>query len=186
MPTEESVKLALRTQQMIAYESKIPGVIDPLAGSYYVESLTNRIEEQVNDYLDKIDSMGGALAAIENGYFQEEIHRSAYEYQKAIEQDDISVIGVNKFVSSDKGKKFTTMRVSPKTLKKQLQRIKRVKARRNSAKVKSLLKKLEGLAIDNENLMEPILACVKAYATIGEISDTLRDVHGEYKEKSLF
>jgi methylmalonyl-CoA mutase N-terminal domain/subunit len=96
------------------------------------------------------------------------------------------VIGVNKFVSSDKGRKFTTMRVSSKTLKKQLQRIKRVKARRNSAKVKSLLKKLEGLAVDNENLMEPILACVKAYATVGEISDTLRDVHGEYKEKDIF
>jgi methylmalonyl-CoA mutase N-terminal domain/subunit len=186
LPTEESVKLALRTQQMIAYESNIPEVIDPLAGSYYVESLTNRLEEQVNNYLDKIDSMGGALAAIENGYFQEEIHRSAYEYQKAIEQDDISVIGVNKFVSSDKGRKFTTMRVSSKTLKKQLQRIKRVIARRNNAKVKSLLKKLEGLAVDNENLMEPILACVKAYATVGEISDTLRDVHGEYKEKDIF
>ena len=186
LPTEESVVLALRTQQLIAYESRIPDVIDPLGGSYYIESLTDTIEKEVNEHLKKIDSMGGVLIAVEKGYFQEEIHRSAYEYQKAIEHADISVIGVNKFASSGEGKKFTTMRVSPKTVSKQLQRIKRVKARRNDAKVKSLLKKLERSAVNNENLMEPILTCVKAYATIGEISDTLRDVYGEYKEKNIF
>ena len=186
LPTEESVKLALRTQQMIAYESKIPEVIDPLAGSYYVESLTNRLEEQVNDYLDKIESMGGALAAIENGYFQKEIHRSAYDYQKAVEKGEITVIGVNKFVTERTSKKYSILKVTPEVVKKQIRKIKKVKQRRNNKKVKVLLNDLKKAAIDNLNLMEPILNCVKEYATIGEISDTLRDVYGEYKEKNIF
>lgn len=186
LPTEESVKLALRTQQMIAYESKIPDVIDPLGGSYYIESLTDTIEKEVNEYLKKIDSMGGALAAIEKGYFQEEIHRSAYEYQKAVENGEITVIGVNKFITERTSKKYSILEVAPEVVKKQIRKTKKVKQRRNNKKVKVLLNDLQKTAIDNLNLMEPILNCVKEYATIGEISDTLRDVYGEYKEKNIF
>jgi methylmalonyl-CoA mutase N-terminal domain/subunit len=186
LPTEESVILALRTQQLIAYESRIPDVIDPLGGSYYVESLTDTIEKEVNEHLKKIDSMGGALAAIENGYFQEEIHRSAYDYQKAVENGEITVIGVNKFVTERTSKKYSILEVAREVVKKQIRKIKKVKQRRNNKKVKVLLNDLKEAAIDNLNLMEPILNCVKEYATIGEISDTLRDVYGEYKEKNIF
>lgn len=186
LPSEESVRLALRTQQLIAYESKIPEAIDPLGGSFYIESLTDEIENDVNVYLRKIDSMGGVLPAIEKGYFQEEIHRSAYEYQKAIEQGDNIVVGVNRFVDPDTEGNFTTVKVAPVTVKQQVQRIRRIRTRRNNPAVRSFLDKLEKAALVGENLIEPILACVKAYATIGEISDILRKVYGEHKEKNIF
>ncbi len=186
LPSEDSVKLALRTQQLIAYESKIPETIDPLGGSYYIESLTGNIEKQVNEYLETIESMGGVLLAIEKGYFQEEIHRSAYEFQKAVESGDISVIGVNRFAAEETRKIFTAVKVSPIAVKNQVQRTRRIKTKRNNVETRALLKKLERAATAGEDLVEPILSCVKAYATIGEISDTLRDVYGEYKEKSIF
>jgi len=186
LPTEESVKLALRTQQIIAYESRIPEVIDPLAGSYYVESLTNELEKEVNEYLEKIEEMGGTLAAIENGYLQREIHKSAYEYQKAVENGEIAVIGVNKFVTGQTATKYSILKVASELVKKQIRKIRMVKQRRNNKKVKVLLNDLKKAAIENLNLMKPILKCVKEYATIGEISDTLREVYGEYKEKNIF
>ncbi|NOR16339.1 methylmalonyl-CoA mutase [candidate division WOR-3 bacterium] len=186
LPTEESVKLALRTQQIIAYESRIPEVIDPLAGSYYVESLTNELEKEVNEYLEKIEEMGGTLAAIENGYLQKEIHKSAYEYQKAVENGEIAVIGVNKFVTEQTATKYSILKVASELVKKQIRKIRMVKQRRNNKKVKVLLNDLKKAAIENLNLMKPILKCVKEYATIGEISDTLREVYGEYKEKNIF
>lgn len=186
LPTEESVKLALRTQQIIAYESRIPEVIDPLAGSYYVESLTNELEKEVNEYLEKIEEMGGTLAAIENGYLQREIHKSAYEYQKAVENGEIAVIGVNKFVTEQTATKYSILKVASELVKKQIRKIRMVKQRRNNKKVKVLLNDLKKAAIENLNLMKPILKCVKEYATIGEISDTLREVYGEYKEKNIF
>lgn len=186
LPTEESVKLALRTQQIIAYESRIPEVIDPLAGSYYVESLTNELEKEVNEYLKKIEEMGGTLAAIENGYLQREIHKSAYEYQKAVENGEIAVIGVNKFVTGQTATKYSILKVASELVKKQIRKIRMVKQRRNNKKVKVLLNDLKKAAIENLNLMKPILKCVKEYATIGEISDTLREVYGEYKEKNIF
>jgi methylmalonyl-CoA mutase N-terminal domain/subunit len=186
LPTEEAVKLALRTQQIIAYESSIPEVVDPLGGSYYVESLTNRIEHDVNAYLETIEEMGGALAAIERGYFQKEIHRSAYEYQKAIERGAISVIGVNRFVAEREVKKLSTLTVSPQTVRKQVRRLKNIKRERNNVDVRARLTTLKKAARDSTNLMEPILDCAKAYATIGEISDALREVYGEYKEKDIF
>lgn len=185
LPMETSVKLALRTQQLIAYESRVPEVIDPLGGSYYIESLTNRLEEEVYAYLEKIEDVGGALKAIESGYFQKEIHRSAYQYQKAVERGDINVVGVNKFIAEIK-KNFSILKLQPKVLKKQIHRIKNVKQKRNSRKIKICLSKLKNAAIDNLNLMEPIIECVREYATIGEISDTLREVYGEYKEKNIF
>ncbi len=186
LPTEDSVKLALRTQQVIAYESNIPDIIDPLGGSYYIEFLTNDIEKKVHVYLKKIDDMGGALAAIENGYFQQEIHRSAYEYQKAVESGAKNIVGVNKFATEKKVKEYSILKVSPDVVKKQIRRTNRVKQKRDQRKVKISLNRLKSAAIDNVNIMEPILECVKAYATIGEISDVLRRVYGEYKEKPLF
>ncbi len=186
LPTEESVKLALRTQQIIAYESKIPEVIDPLGGSYYIESLTNELEEKVNQYLQKIDEMGGALKAIENGYFQKEIHRSAYEYQKAVESRAKTIVGVNKFVTEKKAKRHSVLKVSPEVVKKQISLTNRVKRKRDNGKVRISLSRLKRAAIDDLNVMEPILECVKAYATIGEISHTLREIYGEYREKNIF
>lgn len=186
LPTEESVKLALRTQQIIAYESGVPDVIDPLGGSYYVESLTNSIEHEVNSYLDEIEERGGALAAIESGYFQKEIHRSAYEYQKAIENGSAHVIGVNKFVTDAKVKKHGTLTVPSRVVKKQIQRLRKTRLQRNQKKVTRALNSLKKTALRNANLMQPILDSVRAYATVGEISDVLRSVYGEYKEKSIF
>jgi len=186
LPTEESVKLALRTQQLVAYESRIPTVIDPLGGSYYVEYLTNELEKEIDKYLARIDELGGTLSAIERGYLQKEIHQSAYEYQKAVERGDIAVVGVNKFETEKTNKNFSILKVSAEILKKQKHKLKKIKQRRNSNKVKSSLKDLKSTARDNLNLMQPILKCVRAYATVGEISDTLREVYGVYKEKNIF
>ena len=185
LPTEESVKLALRTQQIIAFESRVPEVIDPLGGCYYVESLTNDLESKVNEYLDKVEEMGGALAAIDRGYFQKEIHKSAYEYQKAVERGAKIIVGVNKFVTEEGVNKYSILKVSPQVVKKQIQRTKRIKRARDNSKTKRFLHILERAAINNKNVMTSILSCVKAYATIGEISDTLRQVYGEYKEKNI-
>jgi methylmalonyl-CoA mutase N-terminal domain/subunit len=126
------------------------------------------------------------LLAIEKGYFQEEIHRSAYEYQKSVENGDIGVVGVNRFAAGKARKTFTAVKVSPMAVKNQVQRTRRIKAKRNNINVRSLLKNLEQAAVTGKNLVEPILSCVKAYATIGEISDILRDVYSEYKEKNIF
>lgn len=186
LPTEEAVKLALRTQQIIAYESNVPYAVDPLGGSYYIESLTNRIEREVRGYLEEIEEMGGALAAIESGYFQKEIHRSAYEYQKAIESGAISVIGMNRFVTEKKMKKLSTLAVSPQTVRKQIARLKKIRRERNNAEVNVALTKLKKAALAGTNLMPPIFSCVKGYATIGEISDALREVYGEHKETDMF
>ena len=185
LPSEDSVISALRTQQIIAYESGVSETIDPLGGSYCIESLTNRLEHEANDCLEKIETMGGAVKAIEKGYFQKEIHHSAYQYQKKIENGEIYVIGVNKF-ASEIPKRYSILKVAPSVIEKQLNRLKKVKLRRNNKKVKIALNNLTKAAINNLNLMEYILQCVKAYATVGEISDALRKVYGEYKEKSLF
>ncbi len=186
LPAEESVKLALRTQQIIAFESRVPEIIDPLGGCYYVESLTNDLEKKVNEYLDVVEEMGGALAAIEKGYFQKEIHKSAYEYQKAVERGEKIIVGVNKFETEEGVNRYSILKVSPRAVRKQIQRTKRMKRIRDNRKIKRLLRLLERAALDNKNVMTSILSCVKAYATLGEISDTLRQVYGEYKEKSLF
>jgi len=186
LPTEESVKLALRTQQLIAYETKIPEIIDPLGGSYCIESLTDRLEKGALEYLEKIEELGGALNAIEKGYFQREIHRSAYEYQKAVEKGEINVVGVNKFATESSRRHFSILRVSPQVVKKQLRRTQKIKKERDNKKVRAALERLKRAAVKGSNLMEPILECVKAYASVGEISDTLRRVYGEYKEEKIF
>jgi methylmalonyl-CoA mutase N-terminal domain/subunit len=180
-PTEDAVTIAVRTQQLIAYESGIADVVDPLGGSYYIEYLTDQIEKQASDYIAKIDSLGGAMAAIEQGFQQREIQDASYKYQKMIEKGKQVIIGVNKFVSGYP--KITNMlRVNPEVERKQKERLAQVKRERDSAKVGQVLKRLADVARSNENTMPALLECVEAYATVGEMSDMLREVFGTQKE----
>jgi methylmalonyl-CoA mutase N-terminal domain/subunit len=181
LPAEDSVRIALRTQQIIAYESGVTETIDPLAGSYYVESLTNEIEKQALEYIEKIDKLGGAPWAIEKGFIQQEIQNSAYQYQKEIEEGKRIVVGVNKFQIKEESPKGL-LRVNPEVGRKQIENLKKLKEERNNYRVKENLKLLEKAAKTDTNLMPLILDCVKSYATLGEICDVLRDIFGEYKE----
>ncbi len=180
LPTEKSVQIALRTQQIIAHESGVANTIDPLAGSYYVEALTNEIESRAQDYIKKIDGIGGALAAIERGFIQREIQESAYRYQRAVERGEQIVVGVNEFVAQEE----TTLRrlkVDPVVQKRQIERLKALRERRDGEKVQVLLTRLRETAQDEGNLLPIILECVEAYATLGEICSVLRKAFGEYK-----
>ncbi len=186
LPTEKSVRLALRTQQIIGYESQIAQVVDPLGGSYFIENLTDELETGILDYLSEIEKMGGALKAIEQGYFSQEIHNSAYHYQKAIEEGNISVVGVNRFAAVKPAQKFVLLKVTPAIVNKQINRLKVLKRDRDNRLVNATLKRLGDAVREGENVMAPIVECVKNYATLGEISDTLRKIYGEYKEKNIF
>ncbi len=185
LPSAQAVKLALRTQQLIGYESEIAEYADPLGGAYCIESMTDDLEHEAQDYLGKIKAMGGAISAIENGYFQKEIHQSARQYQKRIEDGEINVVSVNKF-AGEKSSEYPVARLPVKAIGRQLKTLKRIKQRRDRAQVGSALGRLTKAAINNENLMGSIMDCVRAYATVGEISDALREVYGEYKEKNIF
>ncbi len=182
LPTEESVMIALRTQQIIAYESGVAAVTDPIGGSYLVESLTNEIERRAEEYLERIDALGGAVAAIEAGYFQEEIGRRAWEYQQAIERGEKIIVGVNKFQVKEE-KKIDLLRVDPRIQAQQIQRLSELRRRRDHAKVSELRQSLETAARGKENLMPHIIACVEGYVTLGEIADSLREVFGRYQAK---
>jgi len=181
LPTEDSVRIALRTQQVIAYESGVAESVDPLAGSFLVESLTDRIEQAALDYIDKIDKLGGAVEAISRGFQQKEIQDSAYAYQRAIETGELVIVGVNKFTVQEPPPK-DLLRVKEAVEIGQKQALAELKSRRNSAKVAETLKALEAAARGTDNLLPPILAAVKAYATLGEISDIFREVFGVHRE----
>jgi methylmalonyl-CoA mutase N-terminal domain/subunit len=181
LPTEQSARIALRTQQIIAFESGAPQTIDPLAGSYYIESLTTEIENRANEYLNKIDGMGGMLKAIERGYVQQEIQNAAYDYQKAVDHLEAVVVGVNRF-TVDEEKAVPLQRIDETLEHKQVERVKALRARRDPELWKSAIKAVEDTARTGENLMPRILAAVEANATVGEISDAMRKVYGEYKE----
>ena len=183
LPTEEAARLALRTQQVIAYESGVADTADPLAGSYAIEQLTHEIEDRASNYLERIDAMGGMLRAIETGYVQKEIQESAYRYQRAIEQEESVVVGVNRF-QSEQGSAIPTLRVNPAVEQQQVERLRAVRERRDSVAVETALTKLEAAARGTENLLPHILECVEAYATVGEISNRLRTVWGEYREST--
>jgi methylmalonyl-CoA mutase N-terminal domain/subunit len=180
LPTEDSVRIALRTQQIIAHESGVADTIDPLAGSYFVEHLTNEIEKQAQEYIQKIDAMGGALAAIESGHIQREIQESAYRYQRAVDQKEQIVVGVNEFTVSETTS-LRLLKVDPVVRERQMARLAALKQRRDNGRVNNLLEKLEQTAIGNENLLPVILECVESYATLGEICGALRRIFGEYK-----
>jgi methylmalonyl-CoA mutase, N-terminal domain len=181
LPTEAAARLALRTQQVIAHESGVADTVDPLAGSYAIEELTTQIEQNVVDYLDKIEALGGTLRAIETGYIQREIQNSAYEYQRAVETEDAIVVGVNQF-QSDEESNVQTLRVDPSIEPAQIDRVRAVRARRDQNAVSVCLNKLEEAARGSENVLPRILDCVEALVTVGEISDCLRRVWGEYRE----
>ncbi len=181
LPTEESAQIALRTQQIIGYESGVCDFIDPLGGSYAVENLTDEIEEKATEYINKIDQMGGVLKAIEKGYIQNEIAQASYEYQKAVESKDYIVVGVNEFITKEEGQK-NILRVDTEKEEFQKNKLRKVKAERDNDKVKKCLETLKNIARTDENLMPAIIDAVKACASIGEISNALREVFGEFKE----
>ncbi|GCE14055.1 acyl-CoA mutase large subunit family protein [Tengunoibacter tsumagoiensis] len=181
LPNEETARLALRTQQVLAYETGVADVVDPLAGSYYVESLTNQIEAQAWDYLHKIAELGGSVRAIESGFMQAEIEQAAYQYQLALEQEQKIVVGVNRFVSEQESQPVL-QRVNEAVEKQQVARLQALRQRRDTNLVHRTLRALEHGATGQENLMPLIIAAVEAYATLGEISDTLRHVFGEQRE----
>lgn len=187
LPTEESATLALRTQQLLAYESGVTDTIDPLAGSYYIETLTDKIEKEAYDYIDKIDRMGGAVAAIEQGYMQQEMAAHAYEYQHEVELGKRTVIGVNKFNDSKKLAEQDVLTADLSVGERQIARLEKMKAARDNDAVKAALEKLREAAKGTENLMPYLIDAVKTYATLGEICGVLREEFGEYKQSgSMF
>ena len=181
LPTEQAARVALRTQQIIAYESGAPQTIDPLAGSYYVETLTNEIEKRAAEYLGKIEVLGGMLKAIERGFVQQEIQNAAYEYQRQVDQQQAIVVGVNRFEAEEE-KPIPIQRIDPALELKQIERVRALRAKRNAGPCKAALSGVEDAARSGLNVMPHILAALEACATVGEISDAMRGVFGEYKE----
>jgi methylmalonyl-CoA mutase N-terminal domain/subunit len=180
LPTESSVLLALRTQQLIAYESGVADTVDPMGGSYFVESLTRRLEEKASEYLAKIDDMGGAVAAIESGYMQREIQNAAYLYQREIETRERIIVGVNQFTSGGEPPK-DILKVNPELEEKQKRAVAKVRAERDGARAAKAIDRVETAARDGSNLMPPIIEAVRSWCTLGEIADAMRRVFGEYK-----
>ncbi len=190
LPSEEAVRIALRTQQIIAYESGVADTIDPLGGSYFVEALTNKIERQALEYIQRIEQMGngsileGVFAGIENGFFQREIAQAAYEYQKQVESGEQIIVGVNRYVMPQE-EKVKILRVDPEVQRRQIERLKRVRAERDQRAVERALERLTVAAQKRENTMPYILEAVKAYASVGEIMEVLKRVHGAYREPAM-
>jgi len=180
LPSEESVRIALRTQQIIAHESGATSTADPLGGSYYLEALTDDIENKVEEYLEKIEEMGGMVEAIEKGYVQREIQKSAYEMQKRIEQEEDIVVGVNKY-AHEEAAPDDLLEVDPRMEKEQIKKLQEIKKNRDEQEVEQSLNKLKETAEADENLMPAIVEAVKAYATLGEICGVLRSIYGEYQ-----
>jgi methylmalonyl-CoA mutase N-terminal domain/subunit len=181
LPTEDSALIALRTQQIIAHETGVANTIDPVAGSYAIESLTSQIEAGATAYLNKIDALGGMLQAIEAGFVQMEIQKAAFEYQRAVETKEQIVVGVNEFQAEEE-RQIPTLRINPALEREQVARLNALRARRDSAGTSGALAELERRAKCSENLLPAILSAVENYATVGEISDALRRVFGEYQE----
>jgi methylmalonyl-CoA mutase N-terminal domain/subunit len=183
LPTEDAARIALRTQQIIGYETGAPNTVDPLAGSYYIESLTNAIEQRANLYLEKIESLGGTLRAIEKGYIQQEIQNAAYDFQQSVDRLENVVVGVNRFqTDADESKAIAIQRIDPDQERKQVERVRALRARRDKSAWEAAIIKVREAAGSGDNLMPHIISAVENFATVGEISDTLRQVFGEYKE----
>jgi methylmalonyl-CoA mutase N-terminal domain/subunit len=181
LPTEQSARIALRTQQIIGYESGVPQTVDPLAGSYYIESLTNEIERRAAEYLGKIEVLGGMLKAVERGFVQQEIQNAAYEYQQAVDRGEAVVVGLNRF-ELEVERPIPIQRIDEALESKQVERLRALRGRRDASTWQDALRGVEDAARSGANLMPCILAAVEAYATVGEISDAMRKVFGEYKE----
>jgi len=185
LPSELAVQVALRSQQVIAYETAVCDTVDPLAGSYYLENLTDEVEARAQDYIDQIDRLGGAVAAIEKGFVQKEIGVSAYRYQQEIERGQRVVVGLNRFQVAEEEKPSGLLKVDPAVGEKQVARLKELKSTRDNAAVQQALAELKAAAQGTDNLMPPILKAVRALATLGEVCDTLRAVFGEYEAPAL-
>jgi methylmalonyl-CoA mutase N-terminal domain/subunit len=183
-PTEFAVTLSVRTQQVIAYESKVTATVDPLGGSYYIEWLTDQIEEKAMEYIHKIDDMGGAVTAIEKGFYQREIADASYQYQKDVESKKEIIVGVNEFITEEEIP-VTILKVDPEVRRRQIERLKKVKSERDNVKVKNALENLRKSAEKGENIIPATFDAVRVYATIGETSDVLREVFGEYKASTI-
>jgi methylmalonyl-CoA mutase N-terminal domain/subunit len=181
LPTEQAARSALRTQQIVAYESGVPQTVDPLAGSYFLEALTNEIETRASDYLRKIEALGGMIKALERGYVQQQIQNAAYDYQQQVDREEAVVVGVNRFAVEEE-KPIPIQRIDEALERKQVERLRALRARRDHDAWQASLQQIEAAARSGENLMPRILAAVEANATVGEISDTRRKVFGEYKE----
>ena len=185
LPTEKAVRIALRTQQIIAEESGVANTVDPLGGSYYVEWLTNEIEDRALRYIEKIEKMGGAVAAIKSGYIQKEIADSAYKSQKEIETGEKCIVGVNKYIMKEK-LSYEILKVDPEVERRQIEHIRKLRAARDNSRVEEILRKMKEVAESGENILPITIEAVKSYATIGEICNVLRDVFGEYKAPMIF
>jgi len=181
LPTEESARVALRTQQILAYETGVADIVDPLAGSYYVESLTNEIEQQAWQYIERIDALGGSVRAIEHGFMQAEIEQAAYSYQQELDEQQAIVVGVNRFVQENEARP-ELLRMDPEIGRRQAAKLAALRKRRDNVRVQQTLTALEQCATGKENLLPYIIDAVEAYATLGEISDAMRHIFGEQRE----
>ncbi|MFN4112295.1 MAG: methylmalonyl-CoA mutase, partial [Ignavibacteria bacterium] len=186
LPSEKAVKIALRTQQIIAYETGVINTIDPLGGSYYIEALTNRLEEEANEYFRKIDEFGGVIPAIEMGFFQKEIANAAYRYQKEIEEKQRIIVGINEFVEKEEKLEIPILYIPPEVEIKQREALAKLRQERNNEIVKEKLEALHQAAIDEKNLMPYVLDCARNYVTLGEMVDELKKVYGVYEESIVF
>ncbi len=186
LPSEKAVKIALRTQQIIAYETGVINTVDPLGGSYFVEALTDKMEKQANEIFGRIDSLGGVIAAIEAGYFQKEIADAAYRYQKEVERKEKFIVGVNEFIEPDEKIDIPILYISPEVEKKQKQRLAEVKQSRNEKDVNESLREIHDAATDNKNLMPALVKAARNYVTLGEMIGELKEVFGTYEETAVF
>ncbi|EKP95858.1 acyl-CoA mutase large subunit family protein [Thermaerobacter subterraneus] len=185
LPTEKAVRIALRTQQIIAEESGVTSTVDPLGGSYFVEWLTDEMERRARDYFRRIDELGGVIPAIEAGFFQKEIADASYRYQQQVESGEITVVGVNKYVLEEE-EQPEILRVPDEVQQRQVQRLRDIRRTRDNRRVSQALRDLKAAARSGENLMPRLLECARAYATLGEMCDTLREVFGEYRDRAIF
>jgi methylmalonyl-CoA mutase N-terminal domain/subunit len=185
LPSEKAVKLALRTQQVMAEETGVANTIDPLGGAYFVESLTDTMERETLAYFDRIEALGGVVPAIEKGFFQREIADAAYRYQRQVQSGELSVVGVNSYVE-DEPSRIELLRIAPEVERTQLDRLRQVKEGRNSQAVREALGEVRDTARTRRNLMPVLVRAVKAYATLGEIIDVFREEFGEYREPAIF
>ena len=185
LPTEKSAEIALRTQQVLAFETGVADVVDPLAGSYYVEDLTDWMEQKCFEYFEKIEKEGGIYGGIESGFFQRELARSAYDYAQKLETGEEIIVGVNKFQNKDEKLEIPILKIGQDAEEKQLKSLAKVRQERDQAKVDSTLERLKSAAQAERNVMPELLDCVRVYATVGEMVEVLKVVYGEYREPAF-
>jgi methylmalonyl-CoA mutase N-terminal domain/subunit len=186
LPSDKAAKIALRTQQIIAYEHGVINTVDPLGGSYFIESLTKKMEDEAEKYFEKIDALGGVIHAIEAGFFQKEIADAAYRYQQEVDAKEKIIVGVNDFIEEDEKVEIPILKISKEVERKQVQRLRELKASRNKQKVKECLDALLKAANDGTNLMPKLLDAARNHVTLGEMCSTLKDPFGVYEEQSVF